>query len=185
MNSKYINITLLLLLATTFSYAQRFVSKDGHASFFSEAPLENIEAHNHQVTSLLDLQKNEVVASMNMKSFEFDNSLMEEHFNENYLESEKYPKATFQGVFKSAAPIDAAKNGSYPVEADGKLTIHGVTQPVKLNGTLEVKDNIITVRGKFNIAIKDYKIDVPTLVVKNIAEVVEVTVDFKYSPQKI
>lgn len=185
MNSKYITIALLLLLATTVSYAQRYASKDGHVSFFSEAPLENIEAHNHQVSSLLDLQKSEVVATMMMKAFEFDNSLMQEHFNENYLESEKYPKALFQGIIKSATVIDATKNGSYPVEADGKMTIHGVTQPVKLNGTLEVKDNTVTIKAKFDIAIKDYKIEIPTLVVKNVAEIVEVTVDFKYTPQKI
>jgi YceI-like domain len=185
MNVRHIQITLLFLLASTFSHAQRYVSRDGHVSFFSEAPLENIEAHNHQVTSILDLEKNEVVASILMKFFKFDKSLMEEHFNENYLESEKFPKATFQGAFKSERPVDVTKNSSYPVEADGKLTLHGVTRPIKITGTMEVKDNTISIKAKFKITIEEYNIEIPTLVIKNIAEVVDVTIDFKYVPQKI
>jgi len=186
MNSKNIQITFLFLLVTVFSFAQqRYVTRDGRISFFSEAPLENIEAHNRQVTSLLDIEKNEVVASMFIKDFEFRKSLMQEHFNENYLESDKFPKATFQGVLKGQQPIDVTKNGTYQVEADGKLTVHGVTKAVKIAGTLEVKDNTVIVKGKFKIAIRDYNIDVPSIVVKNIAEIVEVTVDLKYSAQKI
>ena len=186
MSSKNIRITLLFLLVTVFSFAQpRYVTRDGHISFFSEAPLENIEAHNHLVVSLLDIEKSEVVASLFIKDFKFDKSLMQEHFNENYLESDKFPKATFQGVLKGGHPIDVTKNGTYQVETDGKLTLHGVTKEIQLAGTLEVKDNTVYVKAKFKIAIRDYKIDVPTIVVKNIAEIVEVTVDLKYSPQKI
>ena len=186
MSSKNLQITFLFLLVTVFSYAQqRYVTRDGRISFFSEAPLENIEAHNHQVTSLLDIEKNEVVASMFIKDFEFHKALMQEHFNENYLESDKFPKATFQGVLKGEHPIDVTKNGTYQVESDGKLILHGVTKAVKIAGTLEVKDNTVIVKAKFKIAIRDYNIDVPSIVVKNIAEIVEVTVDLKYSPQKI
>lgn len=186
MKSKNIQITVLFLLVTAFSFAQqRYITRDGHISFFSEAPLENIEAHNHQVISLLDIEKGEVVASMFIKAFEFDKSLMQEHFNENYLESDKFPKATFQGVFKAEHPIDVTNNGTYQVETDGKLTLHGVTKSVKVAGTLEVKDNTVLVKAKFKIAIRDYNIDVPSIVVKNIAEIVEVTLDLKYSPQKI
>ena len=186
MNPKNIQITFLFLLVTVFSFAQpRYVTRDGHISFFSEAPLENIEAHSHQVVSLLDIGKSEVVASLFIKDFKFDKSLMQEHFNENYLESDKFPKATFQGVFKGERPIDVTKNGTYQVRADGKLTLHGVTKEIPIAGTVEVKDNTVYVKAKFKIAIRDYKIDVPTIVIKNIAEIVEVTVDLKYSPQKI
>jgi len=178
-------IFLILISSTIHASAQnRFFTKEGHISFFSEAPLENIEAHNQQVNSIVDFSKNEVVITLLMKSFRFEKSLMEEHFNENYLESAKYPKALFFGTFKSELLIDPNKNGVYPVSIDGKLTLHGVTQPIMASGSFEVKNGIITAKTKFQISIKEYNIEVPKLVMKNIAEIVDVVVELPYSLQK-
>lgn len=181
---KKIFVLLFTLLCITATAQNRYFTKEGRVSFFSEAPLENIEAHNQQVTSILDLSKSEVAITLLMKLFKFDKSLMEEHFNENYVESGKYPKAIFTGSFKSDAAIDANKNGVYPVSIDGSLTLHGVTQPVKTTGSIEVKNGSVVAKTKFKIAIKDYNIEVPRLVMKNIAEIVEVTVELPYTLQK-
>ncbi len=178
-------VFLLFTLVTVAATAQnRYFTKEGSISFFSEAPLENIEAHNQQVTSILDLSKNEVAITLLMKSFKFEKSLMEEHFNENYIESGKYPKAIFTGSFKSDTPLDPNKNGVYPVSIDGSLTLHGVTRPIKTTGSIEVKNGSVVAKTKFTIAIKDYNIEVPKLVVKNIAEIVEITAELPYTLQK-
>ncbi len=180
---KSIIILYLLILSISASGQDKYITKQGRAHFFSEAPLENIEALNKEVTSLIDFSKNEVVVSIPIKSFKFDKSLMEEHFNENYLESAKFPKATFQGIFKSTSVIDRTKDGIYPVLVEGKLTLHGVTNAIKTQGSIEVKSGNVIAKTAFKISIKEYNIDVPKLVIKNIAEIVDVTVDLPYTIQ--
>ncbi len=181
---------LIVLIATGMfigaghnTFAQdKFITKNGHAFFYSEAPLENIEAHNNEVLSIIDLSNNAVVVDMLMKSFSFEKSLMQEHFNENYIESDKFPKASFKGSFTSSEPINPEKDEIYEVEVTGELTIHGITKSLTTKGTIEVKDKQIFVLAKFPVAVKDYDIKIPKIVVDNIAEVVEVTIDLKYNP---
>lgn len=177
---KNVLLILLAVYSINASAQNRYITKSGHIQFFSEAPLENIEAHNHQVGGILDLSKNEVAISLLIKSFKFDKSLMEEHFNENYLESEKFPKASFTGTFQSKEVIDLNKNASYPVTVEGKLTLHGVTRTIQATGSITVGKNQLTAKTKFQISIKDYNIEIPTLVIKNIAEVVDVTVELPF-----
>ncbi len=178
---------IIFLLLTIFSIQgiaqERYISKNGHIQFFSEAPLENIEANNHNVASILDLSKNEVAISLFIKDFKFDRSLMEEHFNENYLESDKFPKAVFAGTIKAKEVFELSKDGSYPVTIDGKLTLHGVAKEIHTTGTIDVIKNQLIAKTKFKISIKDYNIEVPTLVIKNIAEVVDVTVELPFTIQ--
>ena len=176
-------IICFLVITSIFSFGQtRYIDRTGKASFFSEAPLENIEAHNEQVLSLLDIEKGEVAASMLMKSFQFQKALMQEHFNEKYIESDKYPKATFKGKITDMNKVDLSKDGNYTVDVEGEITIHGETQPLKTKVNFVVKDKLISASSTFNLRVKDFKITIPTLVVKNIAEVVEVKVSFNYKP---
>jgi hypothetical protein len=179
---------ILLILITLYSFhaeaQNRYITKNGHIQFFSEAPLENIEAHNHQVAGILDLSKNEVAISLLIKAFKFDKSLMEEHFNENYLESDKFPKSALVGTLNLKEAIDPNKIGVYPVTIDGKLTLHGVTKAISITGTIEVQKTQLLAKAKFQISIKDYNIDIPTLVIKNIAEVVDVTVELPFIIEK-
>jgi hypothetical protein len=179
-------IFLIFLVMCSFqAMAQnRYITKNGHIQFFSEAPLENIEAHNHQVAGILDLAKNEVAISLLIKAFKFDKSLMEEHFNENYLESDKFPKSALVGTIHLKEVIDTNKAGVYPVTIDGKLTLHGVTKAISIPGTIEVQKAQLLAKAKFQISIKDYNIDIPTLVIKNIAEVVDVTVELPFITEK-
>ena len=171
---------VMIKAANLNSDDQKYLTKEGHISFFSEAPLEDIEAHNKSVTSIIDLEKSTLGAVVPIKEFQFEKSLMQEHFNENYLESDKYPKAKLSAKFSSEHPIDASKNEVHNVTINGKMTLHGVTKDFSTKGTLEVKNGQLMAKAKFNIALEDYKIKIPRIVIKNIAEVVEVTVDFKY-----
>lgn len=116
-----------------------------------------------------------------IRDFEFEKKLMQEHFNEKYLESEKYPKATFQGVVKNFYP---ATSGVQTVTAIGKLTIHGVTREVTISGTLENQNNTLQLHSKFVVVLQDYRVEIPQLLWQNIAEQVEVTVSLTMSPFK-
>ncbi len=157
--------------------AQKFITKNGHIKFFSDSPLEKIEAHNRQVNAALDFATGDFVFRVLMKSFEFEKALMQEHFNENYVESDKYPNATFAGKVTNIGEVDLSKEGTYTVEVAGKLTIHGVTREIKEKGTLGVKSDKLGARSKFNILLADYGITIPGAVVNNISKTIEITVD--------
>jgi polyisoprenoid-binding protein YceI len=158
----------------------KVVDRAGHASFFSEAPLENIEAHSKEAKSILDLKTGEIVASVPMKSFQFKKSLMQEHFNEKYVESDKFPEAVFKGKMSKFEQIDLSQNQNYTMEVTGELTIHGVTRPLRTTATLKVNNGTIQGGTTFPVSVKDFDIAIPKLVIKNIAEVVEVKIDFQY-----
>jgi polyisoprenoid-binding protein YceI len=173
-------VFFLILIGIILSqgvFAQRYLTKTGKISFFSKTALENIEAHNNQVNSALDTKTGDFVFKVLMKSFEFEKALMQEHFNENYVESDKFPNATLKGKVNNVNKIDFSKNGSYNAEIEGDLTIHGVTQSVKVSGTFEVKDGKVNGKSKFTILLADYEISVPSPVVDNIAKEIEITVD--------
>ncbi len=176
-------ITALLLIyscSITFTYAQKYVTRTGSISFFSEAPLENIEAYNNQVSGIVDLETGGMAFTVLMKAFIFEKALMQEHFNEKYVESHKYPKATFKG---NIMDFDSFQPGSEQeeIKVSGKLTIHGITKEVTVNGTLK-KDTNGNLEGKsvFNINLQDYEIKVPSAVRKNIADNIEIKVNMLY-----
>jgi polyisoprenoid-binding protein YceI len=157
--------------------AQKFISKNGHIKFYSDSPMEKIEANNRQVKIALDAGTGDFVFQVLMKSFEFEKALMQEHFNENYVESDKYPNATFLGKITNLKDINLTKDGTYQATVEGKLTIHGVTKNVKENGTLEVNGDKATAKSKFNILLSDYNISVPGAVVNNISKSIEITIN--------
>jgi len=175
-------ICITWLMSSSLLAQDKFITQTGYTKFFSSAPLEDIEAHNNKVQSVIDFAKQEVVVSMDMQAFEFDKSLMQEHFNENYVESEKYPKAIFSGTFNHGSTIDLTQNGEYAVTVEGTMTIHGVTQPVATEGTITINGTKVNAQTKFIIKVADHDIDIPKIVFHNIAEEVEVTVDLKYNP---
>ncbi|HEX7014789.1 MAG TPA: YceI family protein [Cyclobacteriaceae bacterium] len=169
-------VTLVALVQPML--AQRYMDRAGHASFYSKAPLEDIEAHTDQALCILDASSGEVAASMLMRSFQFEKALMQEHFNSKYVESDKYPKATFTGKITNLSDIDLTQNGTYTAKVEGEITIHGVTKPLTADVEFVVQDNTIRASGSFPLRVKDFKITIPTLVVRNIAEVIEVRVAF-------
>lgn len=155
------------------------VSK-GNVSFYSYAPVENIEAHNAQPGSMINASTNEIAVVIPVRNFRFAKSLMEEHFNEKYMESEKYPMASFKGKIKET--INFSVDSVYDVSAEGTMTIHGVEKPVVLTGKLEVKAGKLILTSEFKVKLEDYKITVPKLLFENIAEVIDVKVELNYEP---
>jgi hypothetical protein len=173
-------LSLGFALFAVAGWAQKYTAEKAFISFYSDAPLEDISAENKKVTTLFNAATSDLVFSVPIKDFKFEKSLMQEHFNEKYLESEKFPKATFQGKVEG---FDPGKPGEQQVKANGKLSIHGVTREINVPGTMEVSGNKIVMKSKFMVKVADYDITIPQLVFQNIAEEVQVTVDFIYKPQ--
>ncbi|MES1226264.1 MAG: YceI family protein [Bacteroidota bacterium] len=157
-----------------------FITRHGQISFFGKTPMENIEAVNNEVSSALNVQTGEIGFAVLIKGFHFDRALMEDHFNENYMESDNIPKASFKGKINNMGTVSISKDGSYPVTADGDLTIHGVTKKVTVSGNIVVKGGQLQLLSKFKVAPKDYNIKIPSLVADKIAESMNVSVDCKY-----
>lgn len=172
-------VTALLILISISAFGQKYITKTGHIWFHSEAPLETIEVHNNQVNSALDAQTGDFVFKILMKSFNFPKALMQEHFNENYVESDKFPNATFIGKVINIDDISLKKEGSVQAEITGKMSIHGVTKVVSTEGTFKVHPDYIEGISEFNITLADYDISIPGVVVGKIAEEVQINVEIK------
>jgi len=174
-------IIILLVFATLAGSTQAqkiYSTKTGNISFFSNAPLQDIEAKTNQVESKL-ASNGQIVFALLIKDFQFDNQKMEDDFNENYMESTKYPKAYFKGNITNISEVDFSKDGSYPAKVKGDLTIHGVTKEITGDGTIEVNGSKVVARSKFDIAVKDYNIG-GALVGKKIANTIAITVNCEY-----
>lgn len=182
MYPKYLKILFVSsIMAVSLLRAQTYVAKAGIAHFFSTTPLEDIEATSKEATSVLNTQTGELIASMPIKSFQFSKKLMQEHFNENYMESDKYPKADFRGKIVDLKSFDFSKDGTYTVKVSGELSIHGVKQPRTIDASFTVKGGVVTGAAKFRVVLEDHKIERPQIVWEKIAEAVDVDVNFVYA----
>lgn len=160
----------------------RYQTRAGSITFFSTSPIEDIEARSQQTAAVLDLASGQVAFSVPIRSFQFERKLMQEHFNENYLESERYPKATFAGRLVAFKAATLAAGGAHAVTAEGDLTMHGVTHRVRVPGTVEVREGRLLVLATFNVAPADYNIEIPALVRAHIAKSVQVRVNLTCDP---
>lgn len=173
-------IIIGLTLCLYGSRAQVFISSSSKISFSAETSMENIEAKNVKSSSLLNTKANQLVFQIPIRAFKFEKNLMEEHFNENYLETEKYPKASFNGNINEE--VDLSKDGTYEVTATGKLLIHGVEKERTLTGTITRNGNEISLAGEFKIVLADHQIKIPKVVIANIPEEIDVKVSVVYKP---
>lgn len=160
----------------------RFFTRTGTIRFFSETPMENIEAINNQTSSVFDVESGEIAVSAQMKGFEFEKALMQEHFNENYVESGKFPTATFKGNIKNYDKSKIKVDESQTVEIEGDLTMHGETKRINSQATIFWGQNNIKTSSSFNVKVEDFKIKIPKAVVNNIAESILVNVNFNLEP---
>ncbi len=175
-------IVLCCFLLATISYAQeKFLTKQGYTSFFSTSPVEDIKADNNQVLSIIDTSNGALAISILMKSFMFEKSLMQEHFNENYVESDKYPKATFKGQILSFDQLGADEK---MVTILGDITIHGVTKNIETQAKIIKTEENISLKGSFPVKVADFKIKIPAVVINNIAETIEVSFELDHKPYK-
>ncbi len=178
-------IVLLIACFATLAagYSQNlYKAVDGEISFFSETPMENIDAVNKAVKALINTKTGEVAFIGTNVGFHFEKPLMEEHFNENYMESDKYKVSVFKG--KIVEQVNYAENGEHKVVVKGVLNIHGIEQEREVPGVITIKDGKINVTTDFIVKVKDHKIDIPKLVIKNIAESVKVTVNLNFELKK-
>ena len=173
------SVAILFALTGTVN-AQKYYTKNGNISFFSKTSMENIKADNNQVMAVLNTQNGDLQFSLLIKSFHFEKALMEEHFNENYMESEKFPKATFKGNITDMSRVSFITDGVYTVPVSGDMTLHGVTKKITTTGNITVKGGKVSAVSKFLIRIADYNITIPSVVKDNIAESIEVSINTSF-----
>lgn len=175
---KLVFATMLLAISGS-AFAQKYMSRTAKISFNATTPKspEKIEAVNNEVAAILDGSNGDFVFQAPVKSFKFERELMQQHFNENYMESDKYPKSTFKGKVTNMGDVNLAKDGTYKVNVTGELTVHGVTKTVTVPGTITVKGGNATASAKFVIHLADYKIDVPTMVADKLAKDASIVID--------
>lgn len=163
-------------------FGQKHFTKSGNISFSSDAAMEKIEAHNKRATAVLDTETGGIQFALLVKSFQFEKALMQEHFNENYMESDKFPKSTFKGEIVDLSEVDFTENGSYDVMISGDLMMHGETKSIEVPATFVVSDDGIKGMSKFVVACADFNIKIPNVVADNIAKEIEVSVDVSLQP---
>jgi hypothetical protein len=171
---KKILFSVFLFAVCLSTQAQIYLAKASEISFFSYSVIENIEAVNVSSKPVVNTATNDVVIKVPVTGFQFKSSLMQTHFNENYMESDKFPFAIFKGKINET--IDYSQQACNKVTVTGNLNMHGTEKCIVVVGTMTVKDSTLAIEGKFKIRLDDYGIKVPSLYIKNIAEEVEIKI---------
>lgn len=180
---RYIIIFLGAMLVTSLSVeAQKYFTRDATVTFFSDAPLEDIEAVNESGSVVLDTENGQIEFAVLIKSFRFEKAKMQEDFNKNFMESSEYPKAVFDGQISDWESVNAEPGSTAEVNVKGNITMHGITNPLETSATLKFGETQIEAHSTFLLAVADFDIKVPSVVRKKIAEVVEVTIDVTLTP---
>ena len=175
--NKIVPLFLLITLFAGFSKKEnQFIARQGQVSFFSYASVENIEAQNNQVLSILDLKDKKLAVSMLMRAFVFKKDLMYEHFNESYIESDMYPKATFEGKI---IDFDTSLKEQTRI-VRGNLTIHGIAKEIDIKTSIENKNGAYILSGEYNVFVKDFDIKIPPILSSNIAKMITIKFSFQY-----
>jgi len=180
------NLLMLLAVLFVFSHgrAQVYSTSSGTIKFFSKTTAENIDATNNQVKAALDAKTGNLEFAVSINSFLFKKALMQKHFQENYLESEKFPKSTFKGSITDNASVKYVTDGTYPVSVKGKLTMHGVTKDVVIPGKVTVSGSKAVLSTDFNVLLEDYNIKIPANNASQIAKSIKVSVDCSLQKKK-
>jgi hypothetical protein len=152
-------VTFIVIANITLSGQDKYFTKTGMVSFAGKSTLSKVNAENRSVSVVLDIKTGSLQFSLLAKGFEFEKALMQKHFNEKYIESDKFPKSDFKGELVNNAQVKYATDAEYPVTVKGKLTIHGETKDVEATGTLKVNKGKLILNSTFYILVPDYKID--------------------------
>lgn len=178
-------VSLLLLIAVAACSQDKYFTKTGKIFFqCAKSPLEKVEATNKSTTCVLDTKTGNMQFAVMMKGFEFEKALMQEHFNENYVESTKFPRSDFKGQVVNNGEIDYSKDGTYAVRVRGTLQIHGEKKDVETTGTIVVRNGKILSNAIFTVLLSDYNISIPSLVSDKVSNTVNITVDCTLEPLK-
>jgi len=180
---KIISACCFVFFAIT-AFSQNFITRNGNISFYSHPPLEDVKAQNNEVVSFLNSSTGDLQFKAAVKSFHFEKTAMEDHFNnDDYMASAKYPKAGFEGKITNISAVDFSKDGTYNVTVSGNLTIRDVTKPVTAKGTITVQGGKVTANAVFNIKRKDYNVIGESFVQKKISDDIQITVNCQYDKQ--
>ncbi len=171
-----------LLLNVPALKAQVYTTRNGFVGFYSKTPLEDIKAENKQVYAGIDVAQKKLGFNLLVKGFSFPKKLMQDHFNENYIESDQYPNAKFNGVY--TGDVDLTQKGLYKVQAEGQLTLHGITKSITTPATIEVKEGKLIAKAEFKLTPADFNITIPSLVREKIAQQIDVRVSIECNPTK-
>ena len=177
---KIISIAVAVLFAGQAIAQDKYFTKAGAISFNAEGALDDVEeirANTNTATCVIDAATGQMEWAVLMKSFQFKNALMQEHFNENYVESTEFPKANFKGVIDNPQAINWGKDGAYPVTVKGKMTLHGVTKDMTAKGLITVTKGVISATSDMSLLLADYGIEIPALVGNKVSKEVKVKVD--------
>ena len=177
---------IVTLLTLNLTAQDIYFTKTAKVNFDASPsnPIEIIEAVNNEGSSFLNVTKGEIVFAVLIKGFRFERALMEEHFNENYMESTKFPKGDFKGKIDNLSAVNFSKDGVYKVKVSGNLTFHGITQPTSADGVITVKAGKISASSNFSVKLADYKIDRPSVVANKINETAKISVAANYELKK-
>ena len=177
-------VVALILLIQIVSAQKRYYTKTGTVSFEAGTAVEDIDAVNKSTTSVFDAGTGQIEFALLIKGFEFKRSLMQEHFNENYLESDKYPKSIFKGKIANIEKVNFQKEGAYPVTVKGILEMHGIKKETETTGTLKVSGETVTGIAEFTVTLDDYQVTIPGLVKDKISKTVKIKVNCNYAVLK-
>ncbi len=181
----YFRFFYIFLMTISFAMkgiCQNYMTKTGFIGFYSKTSLEDIKAENNQVYAVLDPASHHIAFAVLLKGFIFTKELMQEHFNENYVESDKFPKATFSGT--CSGEMDFSKDGTYQVVIKGDLTLHGVTKTIETTAQLEVKKDHISGTSVFKLKPEDFNISIPSIVRDKITSEISVKVKIDWVQTK-
>ena len=182
MYKRFFILAFLLIGFSQINAQDIWFTRNGNISFHAGTSMEDIDGTNNDVASLINIKTGDIAFTVLVKSFHFTRSLMEEHFNENYMESTKFPKSTFSGKITDPGKVNFTKDGNYAVTIEGDLFIHGVTKKITAPGTIMITDGNISSVATFKVLMSDYKIDIPGLVADKISK--EVTIEVKCNYEK-
>ncbi len=185
MKKLFLLLLALVSMAAGIS-AQNYFTRDGKVKFDAtnaNSP-ENVDAITTTASCVLDVASGKMQWAVLIKSFHFEKALMQEHFNENYMESSKFPKATFSGQITNLQDINFSKDGTYNAVVSGEMTIHGITKDLSTNGALTVAGGKINLNAGFNVTLADYGISIPSMVSDKVGKTAKVLVDASLSPMK-
>lgn len=178
------NIILIALACVGLAFTNHsggvYSSNTGNIHFYSHTPVEDIEADNHKVKTAFDSKSGKIQFSVLIKDFQFEKALMQEHFNENYMESTKFPKATFNGTIDKIEDVKVDVNGTYTFPISGKLTIKDVTKDVHTTATFKVLNDVVNGKASFTLNPEDYNIEIPNVVSKKISRDIKISIDVDY-----
>jgi len=177
---KKITLAVIAFSYLSMVHAQKYYSRNGEISFHASTPLETIDPVSNSASTVIALESGKIQCAVLVKSFQFHKALMQEHFNENYLESSKIPKATFSGQIVDFESIDIDTNGTYELSTRGTLKIHGVEKVITAPVIFVVKNKKLSASCTLDVVSSDFKIDIPSIVRDKIAKVITINIKADY-----